>query len=1143
MDFYAVLDQVVDLLRQRGRVTYRALKRQFHLDDDVLDDLKEELIKAQRVAADENGDVLVWVGAVGSPPAPTPPSPQPAQRPAAEVNRGAPIEAPAAEPRTVEAERRQLTVLFCDLVDSTALASQLDPEDWREVVRAYQDTCAKVIARFEGHIAQYLGDGLLVYFGYPRAHEDDAQRAVRTGLGMVEAMGALPARWPQEAGGWLAVRVGIHTGLVVVGEMGGGTRQEPLALGDTPNIAARLQSLAPPNAVVISERTRQLVGATFDLEALGPQPLKGVTTPLSIYGVRGERVAESRFEAAGTAARTPLVGREEELALVLRRWAQARAGEGQVVLLTGEPGIGKSRLLQAVRERVAAEPHIRLAYQCSPYHANSAFYPVMAQLEHAAHFEPGDPPAQKLDKLEALLAQGTTQMATVAPLVAALWSLTTGDRYPPLALSPERQKAHTIAALVDHAAGLSRHSPVLCLVEDAHWCDPTTLEVLDQLVHRVPELPVLVLITARPEFAAPWTASHMTTLPLTRLARAHIAAMVAHLTAAKALPSEVLAQILARTDGVPLFVEELTKTILESGLLREGDERYVLTGPLPPLAIPASVQDSLMARLDRLAPVKGVAQLGAALGREFTYELLKAVSPADDSTLQQALGRLVDAELLYQQGVPPQATYLFKHALIQDAAYQALLKSRRQHIHQRIAQVLEERFPEACKTQPELLAHHYTQAGFSRQAVSYWQRAGQRAVQHSAYAEAISHLTTAIALLRTLPDTPARSRQELDLQLTLGPALIATKGQAAPEVEQVYARARELGQHVRETPHLFQALWGLASFYLMKPELQTSRELGEQLLRLAQHAQDPALLLEAHRSLGTTLFESGALVQAQVHLEQGIALYNPQQHRAHAILYGRDPGVVCLAYGAQARWLLGYPDQALQRIQDALTLHGRLSHPFSFASALFYAAILAQFCRDVQAAREQTEALMTLSTEEGFPLRLANGIIIHGWALAAQHEGEQGLAEMRRGLSAYAATGAYLTRPYFLALLAEGYGHVGQPEEGLSVLANALAAVQRYGERFYEAELYRLKGDLLLALAGEHAAEAEACFRRALEVARHQQAKSLELRAALSLSWLWQRQGKRERARNLLTEIYGWFTEGFDTADLQEANALLEELS
>jgi class 3 adenylate cyclase len=809
MDYEAILAQVVALLQQEKRVAYRVLKRRLQLDDDLLEDLKDDLIRAKQLAMDEEGKVLVWVADANATPAAGATSSRSDQPPTTEADQVADVASPAATLRSSEAERRQLTVLFCDLVDSTVLASQLDPEELHEVVRAYQEMCAKVITRYDGHIAQYLGDGLLVYFGYPQAHEDDAQRAVRAGLGMVEAIGTLQARWPQESGGPLAIRVGIHTGLVVVGEMGGGTRREQLALGETPNLAARLQSLAAPNCVVIGEGTRQLVGATFDLEALGFQTLKGVPTPLRIYSIRGERAAESRFEAASTAALTPLVGREEELTLVLRRWAQARAGKGQVVLLAGEPGIGKSRLLQAVRDRVAAEPHFRLLYQCSPYHANSAFYPVMAQLERAAHFEPGDPPAQKLDKLEALLVQGTTRVAEVAPLVAALLSIPTGNRYPPLALSPERHKAQTIAALVDQVAELSRRQPVLCLVEDAHWCDPTTLEVLDQLVHRTPELRVLMVITARPEFTPPWTASHVPALTLTRLGRAHVATMVAQLTAGKTLPTEVLAQIVARTDGVPLFVEELTKTILESSWLQEVGGRYALSGPLLPLAIPATLQDSLMARLDRLAPVKEVAQLGAVLGREFTYALLKAVSPVDDATLQQALARLVEAELLYQRGLPPRATYRFKHALIQEAAYQSLLRSTRKQYHQRIAHVLEARFPEIVGMQPELLAHHYTEAGLGRQAIDYWQRAGQRASERSAYVEAIAHLTKGLELLATLPNTKEHRQQELAVQMTLASALMVTKGFTAPDLERVYTRACALCWAEGDTRQLCTVLWRL----------------------------------------------------------------------------------------------------------------------------------------------------------------------------------------------------------------------------------------------------------------------------------------------------------------------------------------------
>jgi TOMM system kinase/cyclase fusion protein len=1131
MDFYAVLDQIVDLLRRRGRVSYRALQRQFGLDDDYVADLKVELIDVQQVAVDQAGKMLVWLGDAGTPS-------EPALKPSQS-------EQPPPTSPPPEAERRQLTVLFCDLVDSTVLASQLDPEEWREVVRAYQDTCAKVIARFEGHIAQYLGDGLLVYFGYPLAHEDDAQRAVRAGLGMVEAVGQLNTRLERERGVSLAVRLGIHTGQVVVGEIGGGTKHEQLALGETPNVAARLQGVAAPNTVVISAATYRLVQGYFTVATLGPQPLKGVAAPLPVYRILGASAAWSRLDVAKATGLTPLVGRESDMALLLERWEQSKAGMGQVVLLSGEAGIGKSRLVESLTVQLGSEAYTRLTFRCSPYAQQSALHPVIEYLQHWLPGGPTGSPEAKLDALEQVLQTYGLRPAESVPLMAALLSVPLpAGRYPPLRGTPLRQREQMFDTLTTWLLRATEQQPVLTVCEDLHWADPSTLELLRRLIDQAPKVPLLTVLTCRPEFHPPWPSrAHVTRLTLNRLTSSQVELMVARVTGGKGLPATVVEHVVGKTDGVPLFVEELTKMVLESGLLRERNGRYELTGPLPPLAIPVTLHDSLMARLDRLAAVKEVAQLAATLGREFPYELLKAVSPVNDATLQPALVRLVDAGLLYQQGVPPQATYRFKHALIQDAAYQALLKSRRQRVHQRIAQVLEERFPEICITQPELLAHHYTQAGFSSQAVRYWQRAGQRAVQHSAYAEVISHLTTALALLRTLPDTPERTQQELDLQIALGPALMATKGQAAPEVEQAYARARVLCQQVGETPQLFPALWGLASYYLMKPELQTSRELGEQMLRLALRAQDRALLLEAHRSLGTTLFESGALVEAQAHLEQGMALYHPQQHRAHTVRYGRDPGVVCLSYGAHTRWLLGYPDQALHRIHDALTLYGQSSHPFSFASALFYAAILSQLCRNAQAAREQAEVLMTVATEEGFALRLANGMIIHGWAVVAQRAGEQGLAEMRQGLSAYEDTGAYLTRSYFLALLAEGYGQVGQPTEGLSVLTTALASMQRYGDRFFEAELYRLKGDLLLALSGAQAGEAEACFQRALEIARHQQAKSLELRAALSLSYLWQQQGKQERARHLLAEIYDWFTEGFDTADLQEAKALLETLS
>ena len=720
MDYEAILSQVVALLQRERRIAYRVLKRRLQLDDDLLEDLKDDLIYAKKLASDEEGKVLVWAGTQAEP---SPPS-----------------GSPSPEARPPEAERRQLTVLFCDLVDSTALASQLDPEELREVVRAYQATCAKVIARFEGHIAQYLGDGLLVYFGYPLAHEDDAQRAVGAGLGMVEAMGQLNTRLGQERGVQLAVRLGCHTGLVVVGEVGEGPRQEQLALGETPNLAARLQAIAAPNTLVISAATFQLLGGFFACQPLGTPLLKGFAQPLEIYQVLYESTARSRLEAAGSTGLTPLVGREQDVGLLRERWAQVKDGVGQVVLLSGEAGIGKSRLVQVLKEHVATEPQAWLTpCQCSPYYQHSALYPMIDLLERVVlRFDREESPQQKLSKLEGLVVQYGLPLAEAVPLLAALLSLPLPADYAALPLSPEQQKQKTLQALLTMLLRIAAQQPVLFVMEDLHWVDPTTLELLSLLVDQGPTARILALFTFRPDFSPPWTGrSHLTQVTLPRLPRRQAVEMTGLVAHNKALPTEVVEQVVAKTDGVPLFVEELTKMVLESGLLQERAERYELTGSLPPLAIPTTLHDSLMARLDRLAAVKGLAQLGATLGREFSYDLLQAVAPWDEDTLQRGLHQLVAAEFLYQRGLPPQATYRFKHALIQDAAYQSLLRSTRQQHHQRIGQVLEARFPELCETQPELLAHHYTEAGLNAQAIPYWQRAGQRAVERSANLEAI----------------------------------------------------------------------------------------------------------------------------------------------------------------------------------------------------------------------------------------------------------------------------------------------------------------------------------------------------------------------------------------------------------------------
>ena len=1148
MTFEELLDQAIDMLRRRGRVTYRALKLQFHLDDETLDVLKDELMYGQQLAVDEEGRVLVWAGPRATPPATSPPpfatqENHPDQAPSVE---DVPATAAVQAPPVPDAERRQLTVLFCDLVDSTTLASQLDPEDLREVVRAYQEACAKVIARFEGHIAQYLGDGLLVYFGYPLAHEDDAQRAVRAGLGMVEALGQLNTRLAQERSVHLAVRLGIHTGLVVVGEVGGGTRQEQLALGETPNLAARLQGLAAPNTLVISAATLPLLGGFFACQSLGTPPFKGLAQPLEVYQVLYESMARSRLEVTAGTGLTTLVGREQEVGLLLERWAQVKDGFGQVVLLSGEAGIGKSRLVQVLKEHVAAEPQAWLTpCQCSPYYQNTALYPMIDVLERVTlRFERQESAPQKLSKLEGFVVQYGLPLAEAVPLFAALLSLPLAAEYAPLTMSPEQQKQQTLHALLTILLRIAAQQPVLFVMEDLHWVDPSTLEFLSLLVDQGPTARILALLTFRPDFSPPWTGrSHLTQVTLPRLPRRQAAEMTGRVAHSKALPPEVVEQLVAKTDGVPLFVEELTKMVLESGLLQERETRYELTGPLTPLAIPTTLRDSLMARLDRLAAVKGLAQLGATLGREFAYELLQAVSPWDEGTLQRGLHQLVEAEFLYQQGLPPQATYLFKHALIQEAAYQSLLRSTRQRHHQRIAQVLEARFPESCETQPELLAHHYTEAGLMAQAIPYWQRAGQRAIERSANLEAIGHLTRGLEVLTTLLDTPDRTRQELDLQTALGPALRAIQGWSSPEAEHAYTRARELCQQVGETPHLFPVLFGLWTSSIVRPEFQTARELGEQLLSLGQDTSDPTLLPQAHWVLGFTLFFMGAFAPARAHLEQVMALYDPQQHRSHTLLYGQDPRATSLYYAAWALWYLGYPDQALQRGQQAVALAQELSHPMSLAFALEGVAEIHQFRREARLTQERAEALMTLSTEQRFAFWLVSATVLRGWALAEQGQGEEGIAQLRQGLATWQAMGEALYQPRFRALLAEAYGKVEQTEAGLAVLAEVLAEVHKNGLCYCEAELYRLKGELLQQQAAGRGGEAEACFRQGLDVARRQQAKSLELRAAISLSRLWQHQGKPDAAHHLLAEIYGWFTEGFSTADLQEAKALLEELS
>ena len=1050
---------------------------------------------------------------------------------------------PTAQRGPADAERRQLTVMFCDLVGSTALSARLDPEEWRDVVRAYQTACAEVIARFGGHIAQYLGDGLLVYFGYPQAHEDDASRAVRSALGVVAAARGLGTQGHGREGEPLALRVGIHTGLVVVGEVGAGASHEHLALGETPNVAARLQTLAEPDTVVVSETTHQLVRGLFVTRDLDAHSLKGVPTPVRVFEVFGESGARSRFDAAAVAGLTRLVGREQEVALWLDRWERVREGQGQVVLLGGEAGIGKSRLVDVLKGRLADAPHHLVECRCSPYYEDTPLYPIADLLPRVFGWSRDETVDAKLGKLEQHLAQYEVPLPDTVPLLASLLSLPVPDRYSLPLMSPERHRRRTIEAVLALLLAMATRQPVLLIVEDLHWVDPSTIEFLALVLDQAPTAPLFALFTARPSFQAPWPArSHFMVLSLNRFTRRHTELMVSHVAGSKVLPPEVVQQITERTDGVPLFVEELTKTVLESGLVRDLGDRYELTGPLTPLAIPTTLRDSLMARLDRLGSAKVVAQLAATLGRAFPYELLRAVALLEEATLQREIARLVEAELLYQRGAPPEATYVFKHALIQEAAYESLLKSVRQQHHQRIAQTLVERFPDQADARPEYVAHHYSEAGLEAQAISYWQRAGELAIHRSANVEAIRHLTKALEVVTTLSDSAALA-QELVLQITLAPAWIAVKGYAAPEVGQIYTRAYELCQRLDDPPQLPTVLVGLWLFSLLRVELRQSLELGKRLLSLGRQKRDPVILLSAHYALGNTLAFRGELGPAREHLERCIALYDPRAHRSLAFLYGDDPRVACLHFKAWCLWYQGYPDQARQCIDETVAVGRELGHPQVLAFALCGAAVVAHLHRDWRLTRQHAEAAMELCREQGLPFYHALGRVLRGWTLAEQGRAAEGIAEMREGLRAYRSTEARWMEPYLLALLAEAYGNAVQPQEGLRVMAEALDVIRETQECAWEAELYRIEGALLLNSGAPHARpEPEECFRRAIDTARRQEARSWELRAAMSLGRLWQGQGKREAARQLLTQVHGWFTEGFDTGDLHDANAMLREL-
>jgi class 3 adenylate cyclase/predicted ATPase len=1040
-------------------------------------------------------------------------------------------------------ERRQVAVVFCALVGYAALSASMDPEDLRELVLAYQSCAADTVRQFGGFVARYMGDGLLAYFGYPHAQEDDAERAVRAGLDVIRAVSSLKFAAPLQA------RVGIATGLAVVGHLiGSGEAQESGIVGQTPNLAARLQAIAERNAVVIDESTRKLVGNLFELRDLGPRALKGIGERVRAWAALRPSTIESRFDALRGTRLTALVGREEETDILLRRWQRAKAGEGQVVLLSGEPGIGKSRLTAWLLDRIADEPHTRLRYFCSPHHEESTLYPVIGQLERAAGFQADDDATSRLDKLNALLAK-VSASGEDAVLIADLLSVPNLSGHRILELTPQERRQKTLQALIAQLKALARREPVLMVVEDMHWVDPTTLELLGRTIECLRSIPVLLVLTFRPEFNPPWPRlSHVATLTLSRLAAREVGQMIERVVGNRTLPAEVVSEIVRRTDGVPLFIEEMTKAVLEfsSG---DTEPRYSASAfSSSTLPVPASLHTLLVSRLDRFGFAKEVAQIGSAIGPEFSYELARAVARCGDDELKAALDRLGDAGVVFGQGVPPHASYRFKHALVQDAAYGTLLRGPRQELHARIATALRENSPDISETQPEILAHHYTEASLIEQAASFWGKAGQKSVARSALVEAVAQLRKALQLIASLPSTPALRREQVKLQAALATTLIHVEGYSSPEVIVAFEQAGAMIDHAmslgetQDDPLLrFSVMYGLWASSYVAIDLDAALTLAKQFLTAAE-APDAttAPRVIGNRLMGTTLMMLGQFEAAQAHLDRAIAFYMPEQHRPLAARFGQGIGATVLAYRAWTLWPLGYPRAALRSAYDLIENGRELNHAGTLMYALFHAAVTKILCGQVTAAGTDARELIVLAEEKRASLWRALGTLVEGWALLTAGQAADAARVIEIGLADHEATGAASFRPIFLTALARAYAECRQFDRGQNTIAKALMTAEKTKERWAEAEIHRTAGDLSLAM--DETPEAESRFRRAICVARGQHARSWELRASTNLARLFYKQGKPAEARSLLAPVYAWFSEGFDIPDLTEAATLLNEL-
>jgi class 3 adenylate cyclase/predicted ATPase len=1116
------MQQIADWLEKLGMSEYAERFAENKIDVSVLRHLTDQDLKDIGVPLGHRRKMLAAIGESNSASAATAPA-APAAMPVepARILTLVATPPPVSQPAEAAGERRYLTVMFCDLVGSTGISAKLDAEEWRDLVGGYLDAASAAVTEMGGHLAKKLGDGLMSLFGYPVAHENDAERAVRAALAIQRALAELNRKNAGTGKPVLSARIGVETGPAVVDAVGE-------IYGDVANIAARVQALAEPGAVLVTARVQRQVAGLFVAEERGSHTLKGVPEPTVLFRMVRASGGGRRLEQRNL---TPLVGRDDETAILIRRWERARQGDGQLVLIVGEPGLGKSRLIEEFHLRLRDTPHTWVEWSCSQLLQNTPLHPIAEWGRQ--RFGGADVPAERrLADLENTLALIKLDPAENVPLLAPLLDIPLPQDLLPT-LAPEELRRRQLAALTGWSMASARVQPVVLAFEDLHWADPTTLDVLRGIAERGALAPLFIVATTRPEFRPSWgMRSHHGTISLAPLDRLQVREMVADLSARHALPREVVEDVAARTGGVPLFVEEVTRLLLERGEGGGGIQD-----------IPATLQQSLMARLDRLGPAREVAQIGSVIGRGFSYGLLRALAGMEDAALQAALERLAEADILLVEGLPPESDYRFKHSLIQDAAYENLLRSRRQALHRRVAELFESSFTDTVEGNPELVAHHYSEAGLPAQAATYWHRAGERAVQRSANLEAIGHLTTGLTQLAQLPETQERAKQELALQRLLGQASFATKGYASPEATRAFSRARELCAAIGDDVGTYPVLFGVWLFQLTGAYHTNAELTANEILERAGRADNTGALIAGNFAVGVSGVHLAKLAHARRRFEKAMESYRAvteAEATRFAYDYGVELGAVSYAYASWCLWLLGYPDQALRLGDEALPIVERIGHDYSRSRGRYLISTLGAYRREWPIVEERAAAAIASAQEHGLAMVVAVGRIMQGAARAMLNPRDEAVAEIRDALAAYRATGARFQSTYHLILLAQALAACGRYGEGLSALREAASLVEETGERYVEAEINRLEGNLLLA--ENDSAKAEACYLKALEMSRAQEARSLELRAACDLARLWAGRGERPQAANLLAPVYDWFTEGFDTLDLKEAKALLEEL-